>query len=46
MRGAWRVGRLMNIDIYVDPSWFVILSLMVYTLGIRGIPAGTAPAGV
>ncbi len=43
MRGGWRVGRLLGIDIYVDPSWIVILVLMVYTLGFVELPMELAP---
>ncbi len=38
MRGPWRIGRIMGIDISVDPSWFVILFLMVYGLGFLEFP--------
>ena len=33
MRGSWRIGRIMGIDIAVDASWFIIVFLLIYTLG-------------
>lgn len=38
MASRWRVGRLMGIDIAVDRSWFIILLLLVYTLGFVEFP--------
>jgi Zn-dependent protease len=42
MRG-WRIGRIMGIDIAVDLGWFVIVLLMVYTLGFREFPRELNP---
>lgn len=33
MRSSWRIGRIMGIDIAVDASWFIIVFLLIYTLG-------------
>ncbi len=37
MRGL-RLGRILGIDITVDPSWFIIVALMVYSLGFIEFP--------
>lgn len=38
MRGSIRIARVMGIDISLDLSWFIILILMVYTLGFVEFP--------
>lgn len=38
MRGSWRIGRIMGIDIAVDASWFIIVLLLIYTLGFVEFP--------
>jgi Zn-dependent protease len=43
MRGPWRIARLMGIDIFVDASWFLILFLMVYSLGFLEFPRALFP---
>lgn len=43
MRGPWRIGRIMGIDISVDWSWFIILFLMVYSLGFVEFPRELHP---
>ncbi len=43
MRGSWRIARLMGIDISVDVSWFIILFLMVYSLGFVEFPRELHP---
>ncbi len=43
MRGSWRVARIMGIDIAVDFSWFIILFLMVYSLGFIQFPRDLSP---
>ena len=44
MRG-WRIGRIMGIDIAVDASWFIIVLLMIYTLGFIEFPRELNPRG-
>ncbi len=43
MVGPWRVARIMGIDIAVDWSWFVILVLLVYSLGFVQFPSELYP---
>jgi Zn-dependent protease len=43
MRSSWRVARIMGIDISVDFSWFIILFLMVYSLGFVEFPRELHP---
>jgi Zn-dependent protease len=43
MRGSWRIGRIMGIDISIDPSWFVIVFLMIYSLGFIEFPRELHP---
>ncbi len=43
MRSSWRVARIMGIDISVDFSWFIILFLMVYSLGFIEFPRELYP---
>jgi len=42
MRGL-RLGRILGIDITVDPSWFIIVALMIYTLGFIEFPLELHP---
>lgn len=42
MRGL-RIGRILGIDITVDPSWFIIVALMVYSLGFVEFPLELHP---
>jgi Zn-dependent protease/predicted transcriptional regulator len=42
MRGL-RIGRIFGIDITLDPSWFIIVALMVYSLGFIEFPAELHP---
>ena len=32
MRAAWRIARVMGIDINIDPSWLIIFALVSWTL--------------
>jgi Zn-dependent protease/CBS domain-containing protein len=43
MRGSWRTGRIMGIDITVDVSWFLIAFLLIYTLGFLQFPRELHP---
>lgn len=43
MRTSWRVARILGIDIGVDLSWFIIIILMVYTLGFIEFPRELHP---
>ena len=43
MRGSWRIGRIMGIDIALDASWFVILFLLTYSLGFVEFPRELHP---
>lgn len=43
MRGPWRIGRIMGIDISLDWSWFIILALLVYGLGFNEFPRELHP---
>lgn len=43
MRGPWRIGRIMGIDIALDWSWFIILALLVYGLGFLEFPRELHP---
>lgn len=43
MRGPWRIARIMGIDIYVDLSWFLIVFLLVYSLGFLEFPRELNP---
>ncbi len=43
MRGPWRIGRIMGIDISLDWSWFIILALLVYGLGFLQFPRELHP---
>ncbi len=43
MRGPWRIARIMGIDISVDLSWFLIVFLLVYTLGFLQFPQELHP---
>ena len=43
MRGSFRIARIMGIDISVDLSWFIILFLMVYSLGFVQFPSELYP---
>ncbi|MBI3536851.1 MAG: site-2 protease family protein [Chloroflexi bacterium] len=43
MRGTWRIARIMGIDIMIDPSWLIIASLTVYSLGFFDFPRQLNP---
>ena len=43
MRGSWRISRIMGIDIGVDASWFIIVFLLIYTLGFVQFPRDLHP---
>ena len=43
MRSSWRISRIMGIDISVDASWFLIVFLLVYTLGFVQFPHDLHP---
>ncbi|MDE3089126.1 MAG: site-2 protease family protein [Chloroflexota bacterium] len=43
MRGSWRIGRIMGIDVAIDASWFVIVFLLVYSLGFAEFPRELHP---
>ncbi len=36
--GPWRIARILGIDIALDWSWFIILILLVYSLGFVQFP--------
>lgn len=38
MRGTFRIGRILGIPVTVNPSWFLILALVVTTLATRAFP--------
>jgi Zn-dependent protease len=38
MRHSWRIGRLFNIDIYIDSSWFLIFILFTWVLSTSYYP--------
>ncbi len=44
MRGSFRIARLMGIDIMVDLSWFIIVILLVYSLGFVEFPRALHPS--
>ncbi len=43
MRGSWRIARIMGIDISVDWTWFIILFMMIYSLGFVEFPRELHP---
>jgi Zn-dependent protease len=43
MKSSWRVGRVMGIDLYLDLGWFVIVALLIYTLGFIEFPRELHP---
>ena len=43
MRGSFRIARIMGIDISLDLSWFIILFLLVYSLGFVEFPQALHP---
>ena len=43
MRGSLRVGRIMGIDITLDWSWFLIVLMMIYSLGFIQFPRELRP---
>jgi Zn-dependent protease/CBS domain-containing protein len=43
MRGSWRISRIMGIDISIDISWFLIVFLLIYTLGFVQFPRDLHP---
>jgi len=43
LRSSWRIGRVMGIDITVDASWFIIVALLIYTLGFIEFPRELRP---
>lgn len=43
MRGSFRIARIMGIDISIDLSWFIILFLLVYSLGFVEFPQALHP---
>ncbi len=43
MKSSWRVARIMGIDISIDWTWFIILFLMVYSLGFVEFPRELHP---
>ena len=38
MRHSWRIGRIFNIDIYIDSSWFLIFILFTWVLSTSYYP--------
>lgn len=46
MKSAWRVGRVMGIDLYLDVGWFVIVALLIYTLGFIEFPRELHPRAI
>jgi Zn-dependent protease len=43
MKSAWRVGRVIGIDLYLDVGWFIIAALLIYTLGFIEFPRELQP---
>ncbi len=43
MRGSFRIARIMGIDISLDLSWFIILFLLIYSLGFVEFPQALHP---
>lgn len=43
MKSSWRIGRVMGIDLNLDASWFIIVALLVYTLGFIEFPRELHP---
>ncbi len=43
MKSSWRIARIMGIDIGLDASWFIILFLLVYSLGFVQFPRELHP---
>ena len=38
MKSSWRGGRVMGIDLNLDASWFIIVALLIYSLGFLEFP--------
>jgi len=43
MKSSWRIGRVMGIDLHLDLGWFVIVALLIYTLGFVEFPQQLHP---
>ncbi len=43
MRGFIRIGRILGIPVGINPSWFVLLFLIVTTLATQAFPAELGP---
>jgi Zn-dependent protease/CBS domain-containing protein len=39
MRSSWRLGRILGVEVNIDPSWLVIFALITFTLGGTYFPA-------
>lgn len=46
MKGSWRIGRVMGIDLNLDVSWFIIVALLIYSLGFIEFPHELHPRAV
>lgn len=46
MKSSWRIGRVMGIDLYLDLGWFVIVALLIYTLGFIEFPRELHPRAI
>lgn len=33
MRSSWRLGKILGVEVNIDPSWLVIFALITFTLG-------------
>ena len=44
MKNSWRVGRVIGIDLNLDASWFVIVALLIYSLGFLEFPHELHPS--
>lgn len=43
MKNSWRIARIMGINIGLDASWFIILFLLIYSLGFVQFPRELHP---
>ncbi len=44
MKSSWRVGRVIGIDLNLDASWFIIVALLIYSLGFLEFPHELHPS--
>lgn len=38
MRSSWRLGKILGVEVNIDPSWLVIFALITFTLGSSYFP--------